>query len=361
MRKVIATWFVLLFLFLPIDYRILPSIGLFLSKILLPINDYITSTFFNISVLNTFDKSDSLAFYCGAIVLLIVVIVFHLLIKKEYLNLRTLSFILIGFLSYYLIRYGFDKIVGMQFYAASPNTLHTKLGNISKDLLFWNSMGASSFYNWFMAISEISAGLLLLINRTRFIGLLFAIGIMLNVFALNIGYDITVKFLSGLLLFTGIFLLSYYRNRLAQLVGSKHHTSDLEINYSLNPLVNRVVLGCFLSFLILENLLPAFTNHQHFPLAGKTYKIVDSPQFDFVHFHPDSYLIFQKEEVFQSYPAIITSKEIKIQHDNYTYHVSNDTLYLVMNNQSIIGIEYANQSMPLRQDQTHIYLEEMLP
>lgn len=361
MRKIIGIWLVLLFIFLPIDYRLIPDFGTWLSRILLPINDFLASILFDESVSNTFDKSDSLAFYTGAVILFIFASVSSLFIQREIIKLHLINYTLIGFLSYYLIRYGFDKIIGIQFYEASPNILHTKLGNISKDLLFWNTMGASQFYNWFMALSEIIAGVLILFNRTRFIGLLFAFGILLNVFSINIGYDITVKFLSGLLLFSCIYLLTFYRQRILLLIGDKQRINENEIVYSPKSKLKKVIVIGFIIFLLFENFAPLFNSSTNFQLAGKSFEVENNHQLQLIHFHPDGYFIIQNGEDFISNQALITSSQILTKELTYHYRLSNDSLYLTLGNSEYIGKEIPNNKMALLQDEAHVFLEQILP
>ncbi len=112
------------------------------------------------------------------------------------------------FLSLHLLAYGASKIFKVQFFLPEPNTLYTPLGQLSKDLLFWSSMGSAYGYTLFSGLVEIIPALLLLHRKTRLLGALVAFGVMTNVVAINFGFDISVKIFSCFLLYLSGLLLS---------------------------------------------------------------------------------------------------------------------------------------------------------
>ena len=79
-------------------------------------------------------------------------------------------------------------------------------------------MGTSHFYNIFLGSLESLAAICLLIKRTRLTGLLLSVGILLNVVAINFGFDISVKLYSLFLLFLSVFLLTPFSAWLFQLL-----------------------------------------------------------------------------------------------------------------------------------------------
>ncbi len=107
-------------------------------------------------------------------------------------------------LSYYLalqlLGYGLNKIFKHQFYLPEPNTLFTTVGQLSRDILYWSAMGSSYTYTLFAGALEVLPAALLLFRRTRSIGAIIASAVMLNVVAVNIGFDISVKLYSTFLL-----------------------------------------------------------------------------------------------------------------------------------------------------------------
>ena len=100
------------------------------------------------------------------------------------------------FLATAMLTYGLVKVFKFQFYLPEPVTLYTDLGEVPRDLLFWSTMGTSRSYSIFTGSLEVLAGLLLLGRRTTLVGALLGLGIMANVLAINLSFDISVKVFS---------------------------------------------------------------------------------------------------------------------------------------------------------------------
>jgi hypothetical protein len=75
-------------------------------------------------------------------------------------------------------------------------------------------IGYSFPYQMFSGVLETTAGLLLLNRRTVTLGLFVSTGVFINVFMMNMAYDIPVKLFSGHLLLISAFLLIYESRRL---------------------------------------------------------------------------------------------------------------------------------------------------
>jgi len=115
-----------------------------------------------------------------------------------------LRFALAGQMFYF----GMAKVIPAQFPPPSLVTLLYPVGNLSQDDLLWTFMGASTPYQIFAGCSEVLAGILLVIPKTATIGAIVAFADMLQVFALNMSYDIGLKQLSFHLMAIALFLLS---------------------------------------------------------------------------------------------------------------------------------------------------------
>lgn len=310
----LSFWVVLLLAILPISYRFLPEIGKLLSTLLLPLNEWMCAVLFNISIEKTYLISDSAAYYSGAILMLILSIIVVLSTSSLNINftkVRQFLFLLLCYaLAYFLLRYGFDKILGNQFYFPAANTLHTPIGSASKDLLYWSTMGTSAFYTYFMAITEIVAGSLLLWKRTRFLGLFVSFGVLSNVFATNIGFDITVKYFSGLLLVTTLICLTYFLPELKRLVGIQS-----ESNESVIVVANRskkcILKSLVLLVLFTEIAIP-YIQKGDYPFQSQSYLVtetIDSGEIPLftdakrIHIHRGGYLVIEShDQEFKSYP-----------------------------------------------------------
>jgi len=116
-----------------------------------------------------------------------------------------------------LIDYGADKVIQSQMPAPTLATLMETYGQSSPMHLLWTFMGASRGYNAFAGGAEMLGGILLFIPACTAIGALISIGVMSNVFMLNMCYDVPVKLFSFHLLLMAVFLMTPDLRRLAEL------------------------------------------------------------------------------------------------------------------------------------------------
>lgn len=196
---------------LPFSYQFFPNIGIWLS----PFLGKITTAFgqslgLALPYMHQL-ASDSSGFYLLSLFLLL----FSALISAIWTSFNPLKhfqkahYWLRSLCSYYLafqfFNYGFDKVFKTQFYLPEPNTLFTPLGQLSKDILYWSSIGSSYSYTVFSGFMEIIPAFLLLFKPTRMIGAMISVLVVLNILMINIGFDISVKlfsfFLFGLSLY----------------------------------------------------------------------------------------------------------------------------------------------------------------
>lgn len=364
----------LLVAFLPISYRFLPEIGKLLSTLLLPLNEWMCAMLFNISIEKTYLISDSAAFYAGAILLFIVsigVVAFTSSLKINFDKTRKLLFLVLTYtLSYFLIRYGFDKIIGDQFYFPAANTLHTPIGYASKDLLYWSTMGTSSSYNYFMAFTEIIAGSLLLWKRTRFLGLFVSFGVLSNVLATNIGFDITVKFLSGLLLLISVVCLTYFLPELKRLVGIQ-----AEPNESVELFSNRrkkwILKSLVLLVLFIEIAIQYFQKSDY-PFQSESYLVtetIDSTELPLlqhakrIHIHRGGYLVIETQnQEFKSYPIQPSQNGFRFNQLNFAINKDGSCVSWLENGSlKELFVERIDLGkLELSKDESHWFVEEMI-
>lgn len=302
-----------------------------ITKVQLFITDFIFGKPIGFLASNVFDKklittrvySDTVSMYILVLLLLILAILISLLfqgIKKWPLYrdkvLTVFYHLFICYLALQLLKYGVDKIFKNQFYLPEPNTLFTPMGEIGRDLLYWSSMGTSYFYNIFLGSLEVIAAVCILIKRTRLIGLLLSLGILLNVVAVNFGFDISVKLYSLFLLFLTSYLLAPHVSRLNQLLllrktGAINTIPDTTgflknsfVAYFLKWLIVGIIsLEAFYPFIISKNFNGDFTERPYLHgayeikqvIAGiDTLDLKDSPVKRFF-IHRDGYLIFQDQ------------------------------------------------------------------
>ena len=190
----------------PFPYQLLPSPGDYLAPLFAPLHRWLAQAVFHVPAPYTLAvRSDSTGLYLHALVLLALATLGAALWPRRW---RPRPAVLWHWLhtgaSYYLalqlLAYGFDKVFKHQFYLPEPNTLYTPLGQLTPDLLYWSVMGVSRPYTVFSGLMEVVPAALLLFQRTRAVGGLVALGVLLNVAALNLGFDISVKLYSLFLL-----------------------------------------------------------------------------------------------------------------------------------------------------------------
>ena len=113
-----------------------------------------------------------------------------------------------------LFVYGLIKIIPMQMSFPFLTQLLERYGNFSPMGVLWSSVGASPAYERFVGSAELLAGLLLVIPATSMLGALICLIDMIEVFALNMTYDVPVKLFSFHMILMAAFLLIPERSRL---------------------------------------------------------------------------------------------------------------------------------------------------
>jgi hypothetical protein len=113
-----------------------------------------------------------------------------------------------------MLSYGILKVIPVQFPPPPLYRLVQTFGSFSPMSLLWAFMGASAGYTIFAGASEVLAGLLLIPRRTSMLGALVTIGVMSNVVALNVFYDVSVKLYSFHLLMMAVFVAAPDARRL---------------------------------------------------------------------------------------------------------------------------------------------------
>jgi hypothetical protein len=193
---------------LPFPYHFIPDIGKRTSPYFEIAVKWVGNNIFHIKGAYTSQiVSDSTGMYINLFLISVIAIALSFLwrlFEKQERDYNRLKYWFHTIISYYLslqlLIYGFDKLFKHQFYLPEPNTLYTPLGNLSPDILYWSTMGSSYYYSVFMGLLEVIPAALLLFQRTRLIGAVIALAVMINVIVINFSYDISVKVYSCFLL-----------------------------------------------------------------------------------------------------------------------------------------------------------------
>ncbi len=292
----------------------------------------------------SYTHSDTLLLYEVVLSLLPIALLFVFLLKsfkiENHKQLKILYVVLSYILAFFLLKYGFDKLFQNQFYFPEPNILHTPLGNLSKDILFWSAMGTSFWYNIFMGLIEVIPALLLLHHRTRMFGAFVSFGVLLNVWAINMSFDISVKVLSSLLLLIAIYLLSFsWKKYVSFFTGESTQATKKETLLEKSPVLRRMLKGTVIAFFCIEVLLPFITKEKSenltasYLILGETNEGTLLESCKRIHFHSKGWLILENgEQEFEDYKIIQLAKNsFRIKDSDSEMIISNDNVQLKKN------------------------------
>ncbi len=134
------------------------------------------------------------------------------LLDRKRGNYNALSYLNHIYLRYFLaltmLTYGFAKVFPSQFGVINNYNLYQQVGDMSPMRLLWIFMAYSTKYQFFAGFMECLAGFLLIFRRTTLLGALISMGVMVNVFVLNMCFDVPVKIFSFMLILIGAYLVA---------------------------------------------------------------------------------------------------------------------------------------------------------
>ncbi|WP_166906530.1 DoxX family protein [Mycobacterium sp. DL440] len=159
-----------------------------------------------------------------------------------------------------MLFYGFAKLIPTQMPAPPLAALLRPYGDFSPASVLWLQVGSSYPYEMTLGAVEVLAGLLLFLPRTATLGALLGVASMVQVFLLNMTFDVPVKILSGHLLLMGLILLAPQGRRLADFLVLQRNTEpavqpELFAGARANSIATRfqavlgiwMVVGCLLT------------------------------------------------------------------------------------------------------------------
>ncbi len=114
-----------------------------------------------------------------------------------------------------MLAYGMAKVVPLQMPFPFLTRLLEPFGNFSPMGVLWSSVGAAPAYETFAGSAEVLAGILLIIPGTTMLGAMVCLADSIQIFTLNMTYDVPVKLFSFHLILMCLFLLAPEFRRLA--------------------------------------------------------------------------------------------------------------------------------------------------
>jgi len=207
-------------------------------------------------------------------------ILFNLLhgkIPNAYRVQPILVFLLRMYLAWIIMSYGLAKVFASQFPYLMAN-MDARMIELTPMRIAWAFFGYSKGYQMFLGWGEVIPAVLLLFRRTTLIGALFMVVVMLNVWLINIFFDVCVKLNSFIYLAVAVYILLQYSNRLW-----RFFFSDLEVPAPYYPeladkkifkrigLVVNVVLVGYILYGPLEGVYNYFTYPKQIEPKNKVY------------------------------------------------------------------------------------------
>ena len=167
------------------------------------------------------DKTfDWVLLFCMLVISVVVVGIWSALDRRRphYVTLHKWFLLFIRFgLAGQMMIYGMSKAVPLQMPFPFLTRLLERYGDFSPMGVLWSSVGASPAYEIFTGCAELLGGVLLIFPRTTTLGALVCLGDTIQVFMLNMTYDVPVKLLSFHLILLSLFVLAPDFKRLAGL------------------------------------------------------------------------------------------------------------------------------------------------
>jgi uncharacterized membrane protein YphA (DoxX/SURF4 family) len=201
--------------------------------------------------------------------------------RKEYRVLHSWLRVVVRYtLMFTLLSYGFGKVFPLQFQPPRLAQMVQPYGQFSPMGVLWSFMGVSTAYIIFSGAAELAGGLLLLFRRTTSLGALVSFAVLLNIFVLNLCYDVPVKLYSLNLLLMAIFLLAPDLRRLFGVLVLNRPSApvDLSLPRFSRRWVRLTALACqvlFVGWFLLFSIVSSWTAYQwyyvnrpHPPLYG---------------------------------------------------------------------------------------------
>ncbi|MVU76958.1 DoxX family protein [Nocardia sp. ET3-3] len=124
-----------------------------------------------------------------------------------------------------MLIYGTAKVIPLQMPRPTLITLLQPYGDFSPTGVLWNQVGSAPVYEMLLGAAEILGGLLLFVPRTATAGALLSLVSLLQVFVLNMTFDVPVKLLSFHLVLMCLFVLAPQARRLANMLVLERYSA----------------------------------------------------------------------------------------------------------------------------------------
>jgi len=188
------------------------------------------------------------------------------------------------FLAAAMMWYGWAKVFKAQFPDPGLVRMLQPIGELSPMGLIWTFMGYSAGYTILAGIAEVVGGALILFRRTTTLGALILTGVMGNVVAMNLFYDVPVKIyaIHLFLIALGLLLLDWRQltaifmsHRATQPVHFTPYFSDKRLIWA-RRLLKTLLIGYFMLF---TNIVAGLDNKDYWEQKPELYGIYEVESF----------------------------------------------------------------------------------
>ena len=181
------------------------------------------------------------------------------------------------FLAATLLSYGWTKLIPLQFGSIGPDSMVVSYGESSPMGLLWRFMAASTVYQMFTGLAELSAGVLLLVRRTMLPGAILAAAVLTNIALLNFCFDVPVKIFSVTLLCMSVSLILPDAMRLVgvSVLNLPVQPASRRPFAFRNVWVRRLAVALYAVFVFLVAVYPVFQSIEWWQEEART--VVASP------------------------------------------------------------------------------------
>lgn len=268
MKKIIFRFFFIYFLLSTALWQIfefipgLSAISFFINDCFVPIVTFCNDNLFhvkdklNINGNGSGDTSYAWAYFYTTILIAFLGTIIWTILERKPKDYIKLNWLLKNILRYYIIiiafLYGTIKLFAQQMPEPELSQLATPLGDYLPMRLSWLFFGYSEPYQVFSGVMEMLVAILLLYRRTISMGLLLGFGVFLNVFVLNMCFDIPVKLFSMHLVIYCLYLIVNDAPHYLNFFWSNKPTGKLtSYDFSLPKKYMRIGRIVFKTFIIL--------------------------------------------------------------------------------------------------------------
>ncbi len=142
-----------------------------------------------------------------------------------------------------------------QFGVHDPNIINQPLNTIDDFYVAWHLFQRSYFFNFCTGLIEIIGGILLIFNRTKLIGALIILSVLIQIFIIDVAFTTNVFGASlplriGGMILSDLVILYFYRKNVILSIRSltKNIKTKIEYKWWIYPIL--ILAGIMMDFII---------------------------------------------------------------------------------------------------------------